>query len=80
MRFFYIYRVVQFLKILIQAGLWLFCHKIHLKNKQLFTTKGPLLIIANHPEAIKTIAWRTHLEPPEPVTPPPARSQNTDWK
>ena len=51
MRFFYIYTVVQFLKILIQAGLWLFCNKIHLKNKQLFTTKGPLLIIANHPNS-----------------------------
>jgi len=51
MRFFYIYRVVQLLKILIQAGLWLFCHKIHLKNKQLFTTRGSLLIIANHPNS-----------------------------
>ena len=51
MRFFYIYRVVQLLKILVQSGLWLFCHKIHLKNKQLFKTKGPLLIIANHPNS-----------------------------
>jgi hypothetical protein len=51
MRFFYIYRVVQLLKIFIQAGLWLFCHKIHLKNKQIFKTKGPLLIIANHPNS-----------------------------
>jgi 1-acyl-sn-glycerol-3-phosphate acyltransferase len=51
MRFFYIYRVVQLLKILIQAGLWLFCHKIHIKNKQLFKTKGPLLIITNHPNS-----------------------------
>jgi len=51
MRFFYIYRVVHLLKILIQAGLWLFCNKIHLKNKQLFKTKGPLLIIANHPNS-----------------------------
>jgi len=51
MRFFYIYRVVQLLKILIQAGLWLFCHKIYLKNKQFFKTKGPLLIIANHPNS-----------------------------
>jgi hypothetical protein len=51
MRFFYIYRVVQLLKILIQVGLWLFCNKIHLKNKQLFTTGGPLLIIANHPNS-----------------------------
>ena len=51
MRFFYIYSVVQLLKILIQVGLWLFCHKIHLKNKQLFKTKGPLLIIANHPNS-----------------------------
>jgi hypothetical protein len=32
-------------------GLWLFCHKIHLKNKQLFKTGGPLLIIANHPNS-----------------------------
>lgn len=51
MRFFYIYRVVQLLKILIQAGLWLFCNKIHLKNKRHFKTKGPLLIIANHPNS-----------------------------
>ena len=51
MRFFYIYRVVQLLKILIQAGLWLFCNKIQLKNKRLFKTKGPLLIIANHPNS-----------------------------
>ncbi len=51
MRFFYIYRVVQLLKILIQGGLWLFCNKIHLKNKRLFKTKGPLLIIANHPNS-----------------------------
>ena len=51
MRFFYIYSVVQLLKILIQAGLWLFCNKIHLKNKRLFKTKGPLLIIGNHPNS-----------------------------
>jgi hypothetical protein len=51
MRFFYIYRVVQLLKIFIQAGLWLFCHKIHIKNKQLFNISGSLLIIANHPNS-----------------------------
>jgi 1-acyl-sn-glycerol-3-phosphate acyltransferase len=51
MRFFYIYTVVQLLKLFIQAGLWLFCHEIHLKNKYLFKTKGPLLIIANHPNS-----------------------------
>lgn len=51
MRFFYIYTVVQLLKLFIQAGLWLFCHEIHLKNKQLFKTKEPLLIIANHPNS-----------------------------
>lgn len=50
-RFFYIYTVVQLLKLLIRAGLWLFCHEIHLKNKYLFNTKGPLLIIANHPNS-----------------------------
>lgn len=43
--------MVQLLKLFIQAGLWLFCHEIHLKNKQLFKTKGPLLIIANHPNS-----------------------------
>jgi 1-acyl-sn-glycerol-3-phosphate acyltransferase len=51
MRFFYIYTVVQILKLFIQAGLWLFCQEIHLKNKHLFKTKGPLLIIANHPNS-----------------------------
>lgn len=51
MRFFYIYTVVQLLKLFIQAGLWLFCKEIHLKNKHLFKTKGPLLIIANHPNS-----------------------------
>lgn len=50
-RFFYIYTVVQLLKLLIRAGLWLFCQEIHLKNKYLFNTKGPLLIIANHPNS-----------------------------
>ena len=57
-RFFYIYRVVQLLKILIQAGLWLFCNKIHLKNKRLFKTKGPLLIIANHPNSHLKVALK----------------------
>jgi hypothetical protein len=51
MRFFYIYTVVQLLKLFIQAGLWLFCHKIYLNNKQLFSTKGSLLIVANHPNS-----------------------------
>jgi 1-acyl-sn-glycerol-3-phosphate acyltransferase len=51
MRFFYIYTVVQLLKLFIQAGLWLFCHKIYQKNKTLVSTNGPLLIIANHPNS-----------------------------
>ena len=51
MRFFYIYIVVQLLKLFIQAGLWLFCHKIYLKNKTLVSINGPLLIIANHPNS-----------------------------
>lgn len=51
MRFFYIYTVVQLLKLFIQAGLWLFCHKIYLKNKTLVSINGPLLIIANHPNS-----------------------------
>lgn len=51
MRFFYIYTVVQLLKLFIQAGLWLFCHKIYLKNKAIVNTSGPLLIIANHPNS-----------------------------
>ncbi len=51
MRFFYIYTVVQLLKFFIQAGLWLFCKEIHLQNKHLLKVKGPLLIIANHPNS-----------------------------
>ena len=54
-RFFYIYRnissLIYLLKIIIRAALWLFCKNIHIKNKHLFSKKGPLLIFANHPNS-----------------------------
>ena len=43
--------MIILLKYLIRAALYLFCNKIHLKNKQLLKIKGPLLIIANHPNS-----------------------------
>jgi 1-acyl-sn-glycerol-3-phosphate acyltransferase len=54
-RFFYIYRnisrLIYLLKIIIRAALWLFCNNIYIKNKHLFSKKGPLLIFANHPNS-----------------------------
>jgi len=54
-RFFYIYRnissLIYLLKIIIRAALWLFCKNIYIKNKHLFSKKGPLLIFANHPNS-----------------------------
>lgn len=43
--------MIHLLKLLIRAALWLFCSKIHIKNKHLLVKKGPLLIIANHPNS-----------------------------
>lgn len=53
MRIFYIYKkkLIHFLKILIRLALSIFCKEVHLKNKHLLNTKGPLLIIANHPNS-----------------------------
>jgi len=52
-RFFYIYKkkLIRILKIFIRAALWLFCADILIKNKYLLIQKGPLLIIANHPNS-----------------------------
>jgi 1-acyl-sn-glycerol-3-phosphate acyltransferase len=43
--------VINILKLFIRAALWLFCAEINTKNKNLLNTKGPLLIIANHPNS-----------------------------
>jgi hypothetical protein len=43
--------VITILKLFIRAALWLFCAEINTKNKYLLKTKGPLLIIANHPNS-----------------------------
>jgi 1-acyl-sn-glycerol-3-phosphate acyltransferase len=43
--------VINILKLFIRAALWLFCAEINTKNKYLLNTKGPLLIIANHPNS-----------------------------
>ena len=53
-RFFYIYEKIELillLKYLIRTALYFFCTKVHLKNKHLLQAKGPLLIIANHPNS-----------------------------
>lgn len=36
---------------MIRSALFIFCKKIYIKNKKLVNTKGPLLIIANHPNS-----------------------------
>jgi len=36
---------------IIRVALWLFCSDISIKNKYLLKTKGPLLVIANHPNS-----------------------------
>ena len=54
MRFFYIYKnlkLIYLLRQLIRAALWLFCAEIKTNNKLLLNQKGPLLIIANHPNS-----------------------------
>ncbi len=43
--------MITILKLFIRAALWLFCAEINTKNKYLVNTKGPLLIIANHPNS-----------------------------
>ena len=43
--------MIWILKILIRAALWLFCTDISINNKSLLNTKGPLLIISNHPDS-----------------------------
>ena len=54
MRFFYIYKnlkLIYLLRQLIRAALWLFCAELKTNNKSLLNQKGPLLIIANHPNS-----------------------------
>lgn len=43
--------MIRLLKLLIRAALWLFCTDINIRNKHLLHQKGPLLIIANHPNS-----------------------------
>ena len=43
--------MINILKLFIRAALWLFCAEINTKNKYLLNTRGPLLIIANHPNS-----------------------------
>lgn len=39
------------LKIFTRLGLPLFCKQVQLRNKEVFARKGPLLVVANHPNA-----------------------------
>jgi 1-acyl-sn-glycerol-3-phosphate acyltransferase len=43
--------LIYLLKLLIRAALYIFCKKIYIKNKAVVNAKGPLLIIANHPNS-----------------------------
>ena len=43
--------MIRILKLFIRAALWIFCKDIHIKNQYLLKQKGPLLIIANHPNS-----------------------------
>ncbi len=53
-RFFYIYKnkpLLYLFKQIIRAALWVFCIEINTKNHAPLNKKGPLLIIANHPNS-----------------------------
>ena len=53
-RFFYIYKknhLLYLLKQIIRAALWIFCAEINTKTTTPLNKKGPLLIIANHPNS-----------------------------
>lgn len=43
--------MVSILKLFIRLGLWLFCAEVNINNKNLLFTKGPLLILSNHPNS-----------------------------
>lgn len=43
--------MVSILKIFIRIAVWLFCAEVNIKNKSLLYTKGPLLIVSNHPNS-----------------------------
>ena len=43
--------MVYLLKWIIRVALSIFCTEVHIKNKHLLNTKGPLLIISNHPNS-----------------------------
>ena len=39
------------LKLFVRLGLWIFVPKVHIRNKSLLAKKGPLLVVANHPDS-----------------------------
>ena len=43
--------MIYLLKFFIRLALSIFCKEVHVKNKHLLDTKGPLFIIANHPNS-----------------------------
>lgn len=40
------------IKLIIKIGFYFFCQKIDIKNQQLLSSKGPLLLAVNHPNAL----------------------------
>ncbi|MBL7760377.1 MAG: 1-acyl-sn-glycerol-3-phosphate acyltransferase [Sediminibacterium sp.] len=43
--------IYHLFKKLIKAAIWLFCKELTVVNRHVFKTKGPLLVVANHPNS-----------------------------
>jgi len=43
--------IYSIIKPIIRATIWLFCKKLYIINKAAFQEKGPILIVANHPNS-----------------------------
>ncbi|HJV20349.1 MAG TPA: 1-acyl-sn-glycerol-3-phosphate acyltransferase [Sediminibacterium sp.] len=43
--------IYQLFRKLIKAAIWLFCEELIVVNQAVFATKGPLLVVANHPNS-----------------------------
>lgn len=43
--------IYQLFRKLIKAAIWLFCKELIVVNQKVFTTTGPLLVVANHPDS-----------------------------
>ncbi len=39
------------LKLFVRLGLWIFAPQVHIRNKRILAKRGPLLVVANHPDS-----------------------------